>query len=79
MCSVDAYDKEHVSMTDDASSVSLIPMSSTSSNEALFPLGHTINFIDNWFHCFEVNYQNRITIYKRNMSEFSKTTQNHFL
>ena len=57
---VDAYGKEYVPMSDDISSGSGRPMTSTSYKEAIFSLGHAINFIDNWFQCFEVNDENRI-------------------
>ena len=72
-CYVDSYGKEHVSNPDDASSGGGITMSSTSSKESLFPLGHKINFIYNWLQCFEVNYQIIITIYKIKTSELFKT------
>ena len=74
MCSVDEYEKEHVYMTDDESSKGGKPMPIMSYEEALFSLGHKINFIDNWIQYFEVNYQKIIMIYKRNTSELFKTT-----
>ena len=61
-------------MPDDESSGGGIPMPSMLSKEALFSLAHTIKFIDNWSQCFEVNYHNRIMIYKINMSELFKKT-----
>ena len=73
MCSFDEYDKYNLSMTHDASSGGEIPMPSTSSKEELLSLGHKIKFIENWIPCFEVNYQNRIMIYKINISELFKT------
>ena len=72
MCYVDGYDKEHVPMSDDASNGGGIPIPSTLSKEALYSLGKTINFIENWIQCFEVNHENRIMIYKTNMSEVFK-------
>ena len=47
MCYADAYEKEHVSMTDDESSVGGRPMPNMSSKEAFFSLDHTIKFSDN--------------------------------
>ena len=47
MCSANVYDKEHVTMPDDASSGGGLPMTSTSSKEALFSLVLNIKFIDN--------------------------------
>ena len=73
MCAVDVYDKEHVPMPDDVSSGVGRPMPITSPKEALFSLGQTINFIDNWLQCFEFNDENIITVYKRNTSELFKT------
>ena len=52
MCSVDAYDKEHISIPDDVSSDGGRPMPSKSSKESLLSLGHTMNFIDNWLQFF---------------------------
>ena len=69
MCSVYAYGKDHVPMTSDASSGGGRSMPSTSSKKALYSLGHTINFLDNWLQCFGGNYQNRIAIYKNKMRE----------
>ena len=60
-------------MHDDASRGVGIPIPSTSSKESLFSLGRTINFIENCLQCFEVNYDNRITIYKRNIIKLFKT------
>ena len=74
MCSVDAYDKEHISIPDVVSSDGGRPMPSKSSKESLLSLGHTINFIENWLQCFEVNYQNIMMICKRRTSELFKTT-----
>ena len=45
---VGSYDKEPVSMTDDASSGYGIPMPIAPSKESIFSLGKTINFIGNW-------------------------------
>ena len=73
MFNVAVYYKEHVSRPDDTISGSGRPKTRTSSKGALLSLGHTINFIENWLQCFEVNYQNIITIYKINMSELFKT------
>ena len=50
-------------MPDDESSGGGIKIPSMSSKDALFSLGRTINFIDNWIQCFEVNYDNIIAIY----------------
>ena len=47
MCDGDAYDKYHVSIHDGAISDGVRPMTITLSKEALFSVGHTINFIDN--------------------------------
>ena len=69
MCSVDTYDKEHVPIPSDASSKGGIPMPIMSSKKAIYSLGHTINFIDNWIKWFDVNNQNRIAIYKIKMGE----------
>ena len=60
-------------MPDDASSGGVRPITSTSSKEALYSLGQTVNFIYNWIKFFEVNYENRIMIYKRKMSDLFKT------
>ena len=76
MCSVDAYNKEHVLMTSDASSVGGRPMTSKPSKKALYSLGHTINFIDNWLQCFDDNYHNKSAIYKSTLSDsFKKITK----
>ena len=64
MCAVDVYDKEHVPMPDDVSSGVGRPMPITSPKEALFSLGQTINFIDNWLQCFDESDHNIIAIYK---------------
>ena len=48
MWDVDAHEKYHVSLPDDENSGGGRPIPSTLSKEALFSLGHTINFIDNW-------------------------------
>ena len=48
------------------------PLSISSSKESLKPLGHTINFDDNWLQYFEVNYDNIIESYKQNMRELFK-------
>ena len=73
MCSVDAYNKQHVPMGYGAISGGVRIMSSMSSKEALISIGHTIKFIDNFFQCFEVNYYNGINIHKINMSGLFKT------
>ena len=75
MCGVDGYDKEHIKMPHDASNGGRIPMLSTSSKELLYSIGHTTDFIDNWLQCFEVNYESRIMIHKRNMSELFKNSK----
>ena len=69
MCSIDTYYKEHVPIPIDASSKGGIPMPIMSSKKAIYSLGHTINFIDNWIKWFDVNNQNRIAIYKIKMGE----------
>ena len=48
MCSVDAYGKENVPMPSDAISGGGRQIPSMSSKKALYSLGHTINFIENW-------------------------------
>ena len=53
MCSFDAYDKENVTITSDASSGDGITMPSTSSKESIYSLGHTIYFIENWLQLFD--------------------------
>ena len=73
VCDVDSYDKYHVTMPDDASSGTGIPIWNTSSKEVRLSLGHKINCIGNWLQCFEVNYDNRIVIYNRKMSDLFKT------
>ena len=40
---------------DNGSSSGGIPFPFTSSTDALESLGHIINFIDHWLHCFEDN------------------------
>ena len=72
MCDAYAYKKDHVPMPGDTRSGGDIPMPCMSYKEAPLSLVQTINFIDNWLQCFEVNYYNRITIYKRKMSELFK-------
>ena len=52
MCDVDAYYRIHSSRPDNIDSVGGIPAPNTSSIDALEPLGHTINFINNWLQCF---------------------------
>ena len=47
MCSVDAFDKQYVSITYDTIIVGGRPIPIASSKEALLSLGHTINFIEN--------------------------------
>ena len=74
MCYVYEYVKERVSMTDEANSCVGRPMPSTSSEEALYPLGHTTKYIDNWRQWYEVNNQNIIIVNKIKMSELFKTT-----
>ena len=64
MCSVDAHYKEHVTMTSYVGSGVGRPISITSSKKELQSLGHTINFLDNWLQLFDINDQNRISIYK---------------
>ena len=66
-------------MPEYASSGSGRPIPSKIYKEAILSLAHTINFIDNCIQCFEVNYDNRLAIYKRKMSEYSKQPQNYFL
>ena len=73
MCSIDTYYKEHVPIPSGASSVGGIPMPIMSYKQAIYSLGHTINFIDNWTKWFDVNNQNQIAIYKSKMSEFFQT------
>ena len=73
------YYKEHVPIPNGASSEGGRPMSSMSYREALISLCQTINFIENWLQLFEVGYENIIKIYKRNMSELFKKSQNFFL
>ena len=70
---MDVYDKEHVSIPSDASIFGEIPMTSMSSKKSLYSLVHTYNFLDNWIQCFDEDYQNRIAIYKSNMSELFET------
>ena len=53
MCAVNAYNKEHVPMTDDESSGGDRPFSIFSSKGALILIGHNINFNDNWLKYFE--------------------------
>ena len=53
MCDVDAYDKENVPMSDNASSGGVIPLYILSFRGALISLGKTIGFIDNWLQYFE--------------------------
>ena len=48
MCGVDKYDKERVPITDDASSDSIIPMTSKSFKESLNLLGQTIKAVEDW-------------------------------
>ena len=48
-------------------------MSSTLYKEELLSLGKTINSIGHWIQLFVVNYENRIRVYERNMSESFKT------
>ena len=52
MCDVDAYYRIHSSRPDNIDSVGGIPAPNTSSIDALEPLHHTINFINNWLQCF---------------------------
>ena len=73
MCSVDAYEKYHITMPSDARSGSGISMPSNSYKKAMYSLGQKINFLDNWLQCFDENYQNKIAIYNIKMSELFKT------
>ena len=56
MCAINDYDKYNVPIPDDTSTGSGRSMKGMSSKEALFSLGQTINFIENWLQCFEVSY-----------------------
>ena len=60
-------------MPSDSSSGGGIPFTRMSSKKALESLGPTINFIDNFFQCFDEKFQNRIAIYKSKMSELFET------
>ena len=73
MCYVDVYEKQHVSITDDASSVGGRLIMSTPNRQAILSLGHPMNFIDNWLQIFEVNDQKIIMFYKIKMNEIFKT------
>ena len=57
----------------DSSSGGDIPIPSNSSKESLILLGHKINAIDNLLQLFEDNCDNRIGVFKENMSEIFKT------
>ena len=74
MCAVYEYRQYHVQIPDDASSGGDIPIPNTPYKEVLISLGLEIKFIDNWIHFFEENYDKKIMMYKRNMSELFKTT-----
>ena len=72
MCAVDVYDKDHVTMHDDASSVGGRPIPSMSYKEACISIGHTIRFIDNCIQPFEDNFDNIIMTYKGKICELFK-------
>ena len=60
-------------MTDYAGSGGGRPMPNKSSKHSLFSLGHTMKLFEILLQLFEVNYENRIMIYKINISELLKT------
>ena len=55
------------------------PLSISSSKESLKPLGHTINFDDNWLQYFEVNYDDIIESYKQKTFLNSRRYLHRFL
>ena len=73
MCAVNAYNKENIPMTDDASSGGDIPIRINSFKEACISLGKTIKFIDSWLQYFEDNYDKIFVIYKEKTVELFKT------
>ena len=73
ICAVDAYNREHVTMLDVTCIGGGRKMPSMSPIEMLISIVHTMNFIINWLGLFEVNYDNRINIYKIKISESFKT------
>ena len=53
MCAIDAYNKQHPPAGhDDAIHGGDRTLTSTSSTQALAPLGITLHFIDQWIQCF---------------------------
>ena len=57
MCAVDEYTRINLPVPDDRSSGGGILLKTTLYTDALESIGHTINFIDNWFQCFGENYE----------------------
>ena len=52
VCAVDAYNKVHVPVPDNANSGGGRPFTISSYKGELISLGQTINLIDNWIQCF---------------------------
>ena len=75
MCSIDAYERDHKLLNEEASSGSVRVIPSDSTEEDLKLFGLTTNFIEIWLKSFKTNYESRrVIFYEEILDLFQKIT-----
>ena len=70
MCSIDAHDRYHPTINDDASSGGGITLPYNSTKYVSVSFGLTLNFIDIWLKLLKTNYLHQTRMYCEEMCEF---------